>query len=429
MAEFKYRSANEMKDSGVEWLGAIPEDWKMTRMKYNGESIIGLTYAPEDVVDNNGSLVLRSSNVQNNKIDLNDTVYVSKKIPFKLITKEGDILICSRNGSRALIGKNAYIDGASIGYTFGAFMTVFRSGQSRYIYYVFNSPLFSYQSSSYLTATINQLTVNNLNNFVTALPGPLEQQKIANFLDIKTAQFDSIIAKKEQLIQKLEEAKKSLISEVVTGKVKIVDGEMVRRQPEEMKESGVEWLGMVPKEWEIKRIKHISQLRSGESITNESIEVEGHYPVYGGNGIRGYTDSYTHKGKHILIGRQGALCGNINIANGDFWASEHAVVVNIQSDTNIIWFSLLLDSMNLNQYSISAAQPGLAVGMINNLFVPYTSREEQDLISGYLEFESNKFAQLQVKILSQIQKLKQAKQSLISEAVTGKIDLRDWNII
>jgi type I restriction enzyme S subunit len=85
-----------------------------------------------------------------------------------------------------------------------------------------------------------------------------EQRKIANFLDIKTAQFDSIIAKKEQLITKLEEAKKSLISEVVTGKVKIVDGQLVPRPPEEMKDSGVEWLGMIPNEWSLPKLKYHS---------------------------------------------------------------------------------------------------------------------------------------------------------------------------
>ena len=111
--------------------------------------------------------------------------------------------------------------------------------------------------------------------------------------------------------------------------VKTDDGyELVKRSSEEMKDSGVEWLGEIPKNWEVKKLKYVASLKSGDSITSNNIKDEGIYPVYGGNGLRGYTSNYTHSGKYILIGRQGALCGNINYASNEFWASEHAVVVN-----------------------------------------------------------------------------------------------------
>ncbi|MDL0413867.1 restriction endonuclease subunit S, partial [Clostridioides difficile] len=102
----------------------------------------------------------------------------------------------------------------------------------------------------------------------------LDQEKIANFLDEKTSQFDSIISKKEKLIERLEEAKKSLISEVVTGKVKVVktdDGyELIKRSSEEMKDSGVEWLGEIPKEWDIKRLRFLGKLQNGISKSSDS---------------------------------------------------------------------------------------------------------------------------------------------------------------
>src|SRR5690606_9240454 len=93
------------------------------------------------------------------------------------------------------------------------------------------------------------------------------------------------------------------------------------------KDSGVEWLGSVPVEWQVLKLKRVARLQSGEFITSDAIEDDARYPVYGGNGRRGYTSAYTHEGEYALIGRQGALCGNINYANGKFWASEHAVVV------------------------------------------------------------------------------------------------------
>ena len=210
----------KMKDSGIEWIGEIPEHWEIRKLKYLGEAIIGLTYSPEEIADE-GVLVLRASNIKNNKIVFDDNVYVNKKVPKKLITRHGDILICSRSGSRELIGKNACIDENSEGFTFGAFMTVFRSKYWRYLYYVFNSTLFKYQSGSFLTSTINQLTINNLNSFIVPLPPENEQKHICDILDKKVENIDTLITEIQNQIQKLKEYRKSLISEAVTGKIDV----------------------------------------------------------------------------------------------------------------------------------------------------------------------------------------------------------------
>ena len=104
----KYKAYPEYKTTGLGWLTEIPGHWEVKKLKYLGQAIIGLTYSPDDVVDEGeGTLVLRSSNVQNGKLEFLDNVYVRKLIPLHLKVKEGDILICARNGSRALIGKNA----------------------------------------------------------------------------------------------------------------------------------------------------------------------------------------------------------------------------------------------------------------------------------------------------------------------------------
>ena len=194
--ELVKRKRDEMKDSGVEWLGEIPKDWNITKLKYIGEAITGLTYSPNDIVgENEGTLVLRSSNVQNGRIVLNDNVYVNMDIPKKLITREGDIIICSRNGSRALIGKNACIRRKDAGKSFGAFMTIFRSRYYEYLNFVFNSHIFKAQSGSFLTSTINQLTIGNLNSFIIALPNEKEQDIIVKYLCNKTLKYNSIIDK------------------------------------------------------------------------------------------------------------------------------------------------------------------------------------------------------------------------------------------
>lgn len=222
--ELVERKKEEMKDSGVEWLGDIPIEWDISKLKYIGESITGLTYSPKDIVDENkGILVLRSSNVQNGKIVFEDNVYVDMNIPDKLITKIGDIIICSRNGSRALIGKNACIREEQQGMSFGAFMTIFRSRYFEYLNFVFNSEIFKAQSGSFLTSTINQLTISNLNSFIIPLPNFKEQNIVVMYLREKISEYDKILDNIKMQIEKLKEAKQSLISEAVTGKIEILD--------------------------------------------------------------------------------------------------------------------------------------------------------------------------------------------------------------
>lgn len=211
----------EFVDSGISWIGKIPKGWRIKKLKFLGEAIIGLTYSPEELVREGGVLVLRSSNVQKDKITLDDNVYVNKTIPKKLTTQVGDILICSRNGSRSLIGKNAIIDKGSAGLSFGAFMTIFRTKHSRFISYFLKSNLFMSQLSTTLTSTINQLTTHYLNNTVTIVPPEDEQEKIAFYLDEKITSHDKAISHVEQSIEKLQEFKSSLISNVVTGKIKV----------------------------------------------------------------------------------------------------------------------------------------------------------------------------------------------------------------
>ena len=211
-----------MKDSGIEWLGEVPAHWEVKRLKYIGKAIGGLIYDPSEIVEvGYGTLVLRSSNVQNGSIVFDDNVYVTTTIPENLITQNGDILVCSRNGSRALIGKNAMIDSESSGLTFGAFMMIFRSEYSGYIFHVFNSQLFKFQSGAFLTATINQLTIGNLYSMEVPLPPICEQPTIATFLNRENAKFDALIAETNTAITLLQERRTALISAAVTGKIHV----------------------------------------------------------------------------------------------------------------------------------------------------------------------------------------------------------------
>jgi len=215
----------EMKDSGVEWIGEIPNHWGTTKLKYQGDVIIGLSYKPENQVDEGqGILVMRSSNVQNGKPSFKDNVYVDCEISEKLKIKENDILICSRNGSRRLIGKNCLIPKEIEGMTWGVFMTVYRSKSPKFFHWLLNSPVFESQSGLFLTSTINQLTVSTLQNMVVPYVYELEEQnQIIEYLNEKTQKIDSTIEKETQRIELLKEYRQSLISEVVTGKIDVME--------------------------------------------------------------------------------------------------------------------------------------------------------------------------------------------------------------
>ncbi|MCH5151553.1 MAG: restriction endonuclease subunit S [Clostridiales bacterium] len=208
-----------MKDSGIEWIGEIPAEWKVVRMKDLGRCRNGLTYSPNNLVsEDEGILVLRSSNIKNGKLSFSDNVFVNSEIKDELMVKAGDILICSRNGSRALIGKNALIP-EKLKASFGAFMMIFRCKSPKYVQMILNSDVFSYYLGTFLTATINQLTADNFNNMkIVYCNDALEQEQITDYLEKKCAYIDNLVYIKQLKIEELKEYKKSLIYEYVTGK-------------------------------------------------------------------------------------------------------------------------------------------------------------------------------------------------------------------
>lgn len=213
----------EMKDSGIEWIGEIPCHWTIVSLKHLGSASNGLTYSPNDLSDESGTLVLRSSNIKDGKIDMNDCVYVNSSIPKKLFVRENDLFICSRNGSKKLIGKNALITKEQVGMTYGAFMCIFRSSFNDYIHYSLNSSIFGYYLGSFLTSTINQLTNANLYSIkIPFVYDKIERQQIINYLDEKCHQIDLTLKDKQKQLKALEEYKKSLIYECVTGKKEVL---------------------------------------------------------------------------------------------------------------------------------------------------------------------------------------------------------------
>ena len=173
------------------------------------------------------------------------------------------------------------------------------------------------------------------------------------------------------------------------------------------------------------KLSDVVSMKSGESITAERITSEGKFPCFGGNGLRGYTTTFTHDGSYTLIGRQGALCGNVTFVSGRFYASEHAIVVTPKKETDIKFMSYVLYDMNLNQYSESSAQPGLSVKKLLELEYPIPkNKEEQAAIAEALSNIDSLISALQ----KLIEKKKSIKQGALQELLTGKKRLPGFSV-
>ena len=174
----------------------------------------------------------------------------------------------------------------------------------------------------------------------------------------------------------------------------------------------------VPNNWAWARLRNICMMAAGKAKPANQIKAtpfEGGFPCFGGNGIRGYVDEYNQEGTFSIVGRQGALCGNINIASGKFYATEHAVVTTLFAGIDFNWSNYILEALNLNEYSTGAAQPGLSVANVLNVFVPVPPTQEQKRIGQKISKS--------IKTINIIEQEKQNLQTIIADTKSKVLDL------
>ncbi|MEB2786510.1 restriction endonuclease subunit S [Algoriphagus persicinus] len=401
------------KDSGVDWIGEIPKSWSSSRLKFISSiekgRIPSVTFQDQekDMVPYLSMDYLRGNTESPEYVKTNDPKLIPVDLNDLLVlwdgSKAGEIVKAKPGALSSTMGK-IHISDTNFDISF---LSYFLKSAERYL------------QENTVGMGIPHVNGTILRSLFITKPSKTEQSQIARYLDHQTAIIDELIQRKKKLVLALEAKRKSVINEAVTKGL----NPNVR-----MKDSGIDWIGEIPEHWVLAKLKYLVSMKSGNTITSDTIEDFGDYPVYGGNGLRGYTSNFTNEGNFVLIGRQGALCGNINYAGGKFWASEHAVVVYPILYMDTFYLGELLRLMNLNQYSESAAQPGISVGKILNLIVPKISFQEQIDISYFIKNKTEKIDSLNSKIQEQLVKLKEYRQSLISEVVTGKIDVRDWEI-
>ncbi len=455
---YRYRSDDELKDSGVEWIGNIPKDWEIIKLKHKCTFLNGYAFKSEDLDIDNDVPVVRIGDINENGIDLYKILKVKKDLTQSLDLykiKKGDTLIAM---SGATVGKAMFIlksNGELINQRVGIIRP--KNINPKYLHYSINNTKFKNEILiSSVGGAQENISSENIKDKYTMKFDIKEQEKIANFLDEKISQFDLIISKKEKLIERLEEAKKSLISEVVTGKVKVVKTdagyELVKRSSEEMKDSGVEWLGEIPKNWEVKRIKQISSVISkgttpstvGKEIIDKGeirfLKAENIYEGKISLTPEFFIDEETNKilkrselkENDILFVIAGATIGKVAIVQKEHCpanTNQAISFIRLYNDVNYKFVYYWLNSPKLQEnmwlYAVQSAQPNLSMENLGNFYITYPCNYEIDILTDYIEKKDIEINDIIKNIKYQIEKLKEAKQSLISEAVTGKIEILD----
>jgi type I restriction enzyme S subunit len=451
----RWKSYPVYKDSGVEWLGEIPAHWEVKRLKWV-VSQIGSGKTPKggsQIYSSSGVIFLRSQNIHFDGLRLEDVVYIDDVIDKEMASTRvmpQDVLL---NITGASLGRCSIIPSdfpaANVNQHVCIIRPIQKSIQPSFLLSAIASNTIQAQIFSLENGTSREgLTFSQIANLVLAVPSNLsEQNAIASFLDRETAKIDALIAKKERLIELLQEKRTAIINHAVT---KGLDPTVP------LEDSGVDWLGEVPAHWEVKRIKYLAIGQDcgiqmgpfGGMLKDLSVEETG-FKVYGQEntinddftaGHRWITYKqlwemarYAVRKGDLLLTRKGSI-GKCRVVPDDVTPGIiDSDTIRVRVNEDQIFKGFLVRLMHEAWYlqeqivwnSRGAILTGLNTTTIAELRVAVPPLTEQKEIVAYLDRETTKIDALIAKIREGIEKLKEYRTALISAAVTGKIDVRN----
>lgn len=411
--------AREFKDSGIEWIGQIPKEWKIVPFKAYFTTGKGLSFTKADLTPQ-GHAVVSYGQVHskvNTGTRLDDTLL--RYIPDSITENgdasrmnKGDFIFADTSEDLEGCGNCVYVDRNMELYAGYHSVTAKPKVQydNKFLAYYFLTPCWRSQIRSRVTGikvySISQSIINKTYIFVPPLS---IQQKIADYLDKVCDEVDEMVTLQETMIEELKAYKQSVITEAVTKGL---------NPNVPMRNSGIDWIGEIPEHWEISKLKYYINVDSGDAITSEQISDKGLYPVYGGGEIMGYFSDYNITDDYLIVGRVGARCGCVTMPNKKCWATDNALV--IKSDWYKQYLFYLLDGANLNRLNTSNAQPLITATKLKNVYVPIMGLEEQRTIASYLDTKCSEIDSLITLKQAKIEELKEYKKSVIYEYVTGK---------
>lgn len=434
----------KMKDSGIEWIGQIPEDWKLNKIKFvsklNGR--IGFRgYKESDLVDEDeGAITLGPSNMENGKLILQNCKYLSWNKYYEspeIQVKVGDILLVKT----ASVGKVAYVSDLKKEMTINPQILIIKSKniKTKFLFYVVLSNILQSQIKMSVTGgTVPTLSQEKIGNFVITEPPLNIQNKIVEKLDsvcLDIEKFSNVIKKE---IQILEDYKKSAITEAVT---KGLDKNV------EMKDSGIEWIGEIPKHWEIDRVKYHFKIISGSGFPIEKQGKEaGDYPVCKASDIANanviLNSAANYLDKNQIVGYNIVPKNSIIMPKiGEAMKKNNRAIVecDVLIDNNCQGlFPIFVDFkfayylfkiIDMNWFDNSGTIPSINNTRLVNSSMPYPPKKEQEQIVAYLDKKSTTIDEAIAAKQKQLEILEEYKKSLIYEYVTGKKEVGDVGTI
>lgn len=359
-----------------------------------------------------GVRVTRIETISESRIDLSKVGYIETDEDISVHKLAvGDILLSNIN-SVAHIGRSVIIDrdyNLYHGMNLLRLVVNSRIASPRFAFLAMNTDEVRSSIRARANKAVNQASINQteLGRTLVMVPQMAEQKKIAECL----SSLDEVIAAEGRKLAALRDHKRGLMQQLFPQPGQT----QPRLRFPEFRGRG---------EWEEKVLSDVCLMQAGEFVAASDIREQcedGLYPCYGGNGLRGFTKSRTHDGIHPLIGRQGALCGNVRLAKGEFHATEHAVVATPRKGVHVTWLFYMLDQLNLNRFATGQAQPGLSVNVLENVTLAVPAlKQEQRLIADCLTALDTQLAAQAAKIDA----LKQHKRGLMQQLFPAPEELQ-----
>jgi type I restriction enzyme S subunit len=390
------------------------EEWEEKPLEKYGSLINGLTYSPDNIVEN-GLLVLRSSNIQNGQIAFEDNVYVNLDVAKEYLTQENDILICVRNGSKRLIGKSLLIPKDLPKSTHGAFMTVFRGDSNKFISHWLKTPMFFKEVHKNLGATINSINGSNLKKFKTFFPKKQEQEKIASFLTSVDTKIEQL-TRKEELLQQY---KKGVMQKIFSQEIRF-SPKGTSSQAQGEADDGSEFC-----EWKKEKLsKYLVEYKVKSTYENE-------YPVLtsSNKGLMLQSDYFgenrlterDNKGFNIVPSDfityrsrsdNRTFTFNINTLGFKGIISTYYPVFECKNADNRFIITLLNENKHfVGKYSVGTSQTVLSFNELKNIRMFIPSVEEQNKIANFLSSLDTKIEQTG----KQLEQTKEFKKALLQQ--------------
>ena len=403
-------SKRKMKDSGVEWLGEIPAEWDVRR----GKTFLRLLSRPVKV-DDDIVTCFRDGEVTLRKNRREDGFTVALKECGYQGVEPGDLVVHGMDGFAGSIGISD-----SRGKASPVLNVMDTSEDKRYIMYYLRSlamrDVFLALSTGIRVRSCD-LRWSKLGDIQYLLPPLFTQRKIAAYLDVRCAKIDEMISDAKKTIEEYKAWKSSVIFEAVTGKCKIENGEC-KIGGWAMRESGVEWIGMIPEGWRVNRVKRIVRVENGSDPLTE-----GSIPVYGSGESSFKTCGEFKEGPTVLLGRKGATLHIPHYIEGRYWNVDTAFDVRMKGNDNLRWFYYLAISFDYKAYISKTTLPSMTQSNYNNMHVPHPPVTEQCAIAAFLDKKCAAIDRVISAKESLIADLEAYKKSLIFECVTGKMEV------